>query len=384
MRMLIAPAPFKECLDARTVAETIASGLESVSAKWEFDILPLCDGGTGLVDRLIDARGGERISCQVRDPLMNSIESYYGILSDGTAVIESAAAAGLALVPRAQRSPLVTTTYGVGELLKASINRGCSRIIVGCGDSATNDAGVGMAEALGYRFYDQSGQQVARGGQALEQIAIIDADGVDRRLSNVDIVVACNITSILGGPEGTSRRYARQKGASDVEIESLAMSVECYADLLAKFLGWDMRLMPGTGAAGGLGSGLLAFAGARLTYSMTLVCEALDLDSHISKADMLITGEGMLDAGSVAKAPCAAALLAKKHDLPTLAIVGSTGDGIDIVYFHGIDAVEVCVQTPMSPELAVEPVGAKKRLFEAAVRAGRHLKRNAIAGPKNA
>ena len=187
------------------------------------------------------------------------------------------------------------------------------------------------------------------------------------------------MTSILGGPDGTSHRYAKQKGASPEEIVVLAEGIESYATLLARHTSWDLRLMPGTGAAGGLGAGLLALLNARLTYSMSLIRDFLDIDSHLAVADIVVTGEGMLDSGSTAKAACAIGLLAKRYDLQTIAIAGSMADDVDIVFFHGIDFVEVCLQSPMSPEDAIEPLGARKRLLEASIRVGRNIRRNPSA-----
>jgi glycerate kinase len=308
---------------------------------------------------------------------MNEIESYFGLLNDGSAVVESARAVGLALIPRDKRNPLVTSTYGVGDLIIEAMKYGCRNILVGCGDSGTNDGGVGMAKALGFRFYDSRGEELGEGGGALCKLSRIDPTSVSVNLSNVQITVACNITSILCGESGTTRRYAKQKGATPEMIEHLSKCMEHYADILAEYLGWDIRYMPGTGAAGGLGAGLFVFTGAKLKYSMELVCEALKAESYLKETDLVITGEGMVDVSSaMGKATCAIGLLAKKYNLPTVAIVGSIGDDADIVYFHGIDMLECCMKQPISIIDALETESAKVRLLDATIRIARSIKRN--------
>ncbi|MCI0693532.1 glycerate kinase [candidate division KSB1 bacterium] len=376
MRILIAPAPYKECLDARTVAEIIEFGITQVLPDVQIQKLPLCDGGTGIVERFIEAKGGNKVRCRVHDSLMNEIESYFGLLNDGSAVIESAKAAGLALVPRDKRNPLVTSTYGVGDLIREAIKHGCRNILVGCGDSATNDGGVGMAKSLGFRFYDSFGEEIGEGGGELYKLARIDSTGLSVDLKNVQITVACNLTSILCGESGTTRRYAKQKGATPEMIEHLSKCMEHYADILGEYVGWDIRYMPGTGAAGGLGAGLLAYTGAKLRYSMELVCEALNVESYLKETELVITGEGMVDASSATgKAACAICLLAKKYNLPTVAIVGSIGDDADIVYFHGMDMIECCMKQPTSITEALEIDSAKIRLLDATIRVARSIKR---------
>lgn len=379
MKILIAPAPYKESLDARTVADIIELGITQVLPEVQITKLPLCDGGTGIVERFIEAKGGYKVSCKVHDPLMNITESYFGILEDGSAVIESAKAVGLTLVPRDKRNPVHTTTYGVGDLIKEVISKGCHKIIIGCGDSATNDGGVGMAQSLGFRFYDQAGQEIKQGGGELSKLSYIDSSAVNIDIQSLEVTVACNITSILCGETGTTKRYARQKGATSEQIEYLDKCMENYANVLTAFQGWDIRYMPGTGAAGGLGAGLFTFVGAQLRYSMDLVCDALNVKSFLQNTDLVITGEGMIDSSSATgKVACFIGLLAKTYNKPTVAIVGSIGDDADIVYFHGIDMVESCIKAPVSITEALEYESARVRLLDATIRLGRSIKRNPI------
>lgn len=381
LRILVAPAPYKECLDAVAVANAIEVGIRRVDADAKVTKLPVCDGGTGIVDRFIEAKGGQRIRCQIHGPMMNFIESDFGILSDGTAVIESAKAAGLALVPSDARNPLLTSTYGVGDLIKKAYRIGCRNFIVGCGDSATNDGGVGMAQSLGVRFYDDRGELLGQGGGELKRLARIETSELSINAREMRVMVACNLTSILCGPGGTSRRYAAQKGASPASIEVLNAAMDRYADALALHLGWDLRYLPGTGGSGGLGAGLLAFLSAELHFSMNLVCRVLSVEDFLQQTDILITGEGMVDTTSATgKAPCALGLLAKKYGVPTVSIVGSIGDDSDIVYFHGLDMVESILRRPMSMVEALTPKVATALIADAASRVMRFLNRRRLNG----
>lgn len=355
MRVLVAPGPYKECLPAEKVAEYIARGIERVLPTAHLTKLPLSDGGTGLTKRLTDATGGKIIPYRVTGPIGQPVDAFYGVLGDGrTAVIESAAAAGLSLVPPKQRKPLWTTTYGVGELIYAAIQKGYTRIIVGCGDSATTDGGIGMAQALGIRFYDRDDEGVPGGGGHLADIRQIDFSGLKVSLSDLEIITACNFSSILCGPEGTANVYARQKGASNTEVLLLNRGLENYAAILKRACGVDVQFMPGAGGAGGLAAGLHALLGATLRPSFDVVAEFVHLDSYLELTELIITGEGTIDARTATgKLPCALARRAKKYNIPVVAIVGTIADDADVVYEHGIDVVESIITKTLTLEQAI-------------------------------
>lgn len=358
MRFVVAPDSFKECAPASVVARAIAEGLAKACPEAEIDVAPMADGGEGTVDSLVTATGGSIIDLEVTGPLGEPVQAMYGVLGDGsTAVIEMASASGLALVPASRRDPRVTTSRGTGELLRHALDRGVSRIIVGIGGSATNDAGAGMAQALGYSLRDAQGNELPPGGAALARLARLDATARRRGLESCEILVACDVSNPLCGPEGASAVYGPQKGATPEMTRELDDALKHFAVVVAEHFGIQVEAMPGGGAAGGLGAGLVAFAGARLRPGVEIVAEAFDLARRIEGSDLVITGEGRLDGQSVkGKTPVGVARLAKRLGVPCVAIAGALGPGYEAVYPEGITAALSLCTGPMSSEYAMEHV----------------------------
>lgn len=354
MRFVVAPDSFKGSASSKEVARAIASGLKVALPEAEIDLVPMADGGEGTVNALVEATGGKIVTIEVTGPLGEPIEGFFGILGDGeTAVIEMAAAAGLHLVPLKKRNPLATTTYGVGELIKAALDMGCRRFIVGIGGSATNDGGAGMAQALGAKLLDENGNEIGFGGGELSKLARIDISTLDKRLQESEFLVACDVTNPLTGPEGASAVYGPQKGATPEMVKVLDENLRKYAEIIRKDLGVDVENVPGAGAAGGLGAGLIAFCQAKLRRGVDLVIEAVRLDERVRKTDLVITGEGKLDFQTgFGKVPYGVAQLAKRHNKPVIAIVGQMGEGAERCREWGIDACFSIINKPMSEQEA--------------------------------
>src|SRR5207302_10724413 len=296
MRIVIAPNAFKGSLSALDAAEAIAEGVRVAAADAELVLVPIADGGDGTVDALVAATQGERRTLRVRGPLDDSVDAEYGLIDAGSsAVIEMAKAAGLALVPPAKRDPRVTTTYGVGELLQRGYEEGARHFIVGIGGSATNDGGAGMARSLGYHLLGDQGHGLPPGGLALRNLARIHVGGVHANWNDAQVDVACDVTNPLTGPTGASAVYGPQKGATPEMVAELDAALKHFAEVIRHDLGVDVEQLPGAGAAGGLGAGLVAFSGAKLRPGAEMVMEALHLDERLKGADLVITGEGRLD-----------------------------------------------------------------------------------------
>ncbi len=360
MRILIAPQGFKGCLDAWAVAEAIERGIKTASPAAETILLPIADGGEGTVRALVKATGGQFKRTIVHDPLGGSISAEWGVMGDGcTAVIEMAAASGLQLVEPEKRNPLVTTTYGTGELIKTAVDEGYRRCIIGVGGSATNDGGAGMAQALGIRLLDAGGRDLTWGGASLISLATIDTAGLDQGLRQVEILIASDVTNPLAGPQGASHVYGPQKGATPEMADQLDAALQHYGEVIRDQLGIEIRDRPGAGAAGGLGGGLIAFLNARLVSGAELVLREIGFEKHLKDADVVFTGEGQMDSQTIyGKAPIAVARAAKSSHLPVVAIVGGTSDDHDVVYQHGIDAVISITQRPMDLRVAMEQANA--------------------------
>lgn len=355
LRILIAPDSFKGSLSSSDVAEALAEGWLKVWPQANVHRLPLADGGEGTVEAMVDATGGRMISLKATGPLGEPVSSFYGILGDRkTAVIEMAAASGLPLVPAEQRNPLVTTTRGTGELIRHALDQGCRRFVIGLGGSATNDGGVGMAQALGASFRDHLDRELADGGAALADLASIDLSGLDPRITESSILVACDVDNPLTGPQGASAVYGPQKGATPQMVEELDQALARLAHVIEEEMGIDVDKIPGAGAAGGMGAGLAAFLGARLKPGIEIVLEAVGFDKALEGADLVITGEGALDAQTAfGKAPKGVADAAVKKGVPVVAVAGSVADDAAILYEHGFDAIFSCTPRPMSLDEAV-------------------------------
>ncbi len=301
----------------------------------------MADGGEGTTQSLVDATGGKIIKQTVTGPLGEKVEAFFGLLGNGTtAIIEMAAASGLHLVPTDKRNPLITTTRGTGELIAAALEHNVDHIIIGIGGSATNDGGTGMASALGVRFLDENGQEIEEGGGYLSSLAGIDISCMDARLAGVKIEVACDVDNPLIGPKGASAIFGPQKGATPEVVKQLDKNLEHYAAIIDRDIGIKIANVPGAGAAGGLGGGLLAFMQADLKRGVDIVIEATRLSQLVADADLVITGEGKIDSQTIfGKTPIGVARTAKNFSISVIAIAGNAASDSNVVYEHGIDAV---------------------------------------------
>jgi glycerate kinase len=379
MRILIAPQSLKGSLTAAEAGSAIAQGVRAIYTKAEIEVVPVADGGEGTVQALVDASGGKIIQKMVTGPLGEPVLAFFGLMGDGsTAVIEMAACAGLPLVPPEKRDPRITTTYGVGELILAALDYGSRHFIIGIGGSATNDGGAGMAQALGAALLSRQGTEIARGGAALATLAHISTSSLDTRLQKCSVEVACDVTNPLCGPSGASAVYGPQKGATPAMVEELDKALEHYAQIIEQDLGMSVREIPGAGAAGGLGAGLIAFLHATLRPGAQIVFEAVNLEERIRKADLVITAEGQIDAQTAyGKSVGAVAEIAKRYNLPVLAFAGSLGDNYQVVYKLGVDAVTALPSSPMTLTYAME--NASRLMSDAAERACRLMQVGAKA-----
>ena len=366
-KIVIAPDSFKGSMSAKEVADAVERGIKGVLSGVEVVKIPMADGGEGTVETLVDATMGKIVKLNVLDPLGNDAEAYFGILGDGrTAVIEMALASGLTMVPSDKRNPLITTTYGTGQLIKAALDHGCQELIIGIGGSATNDGGVGMAQALGGSFLDQEGQEIGFGGGSLSALKEIKISQLDQRIKRCTFKVACDVDNPLCGPKGASHVFGPQKGADSQMIKILDGNLAHLAEIIQRNIGIDVKNEPGAGAAGGLGAGLMAFCNARLQKGIELVIEATKLEEKVKGADLVITGEGQIDFQTVhGKTPYGVAQIAKKYKIPVVALVGSIGPGVEVLYKEGINSIFSIVEGPMTledcmkngPELAERTAG---------------------------
>lgn len=363
MRIVIAPQSFKGSLTAAEAGRAIAEGARAVYPEAEIDVVPIADGGEGTVQALVDATGGQFVERMVTGPLGEPVQAVFGLPGDGqTAVIEMAASSGLPLVPPERRDPRITTTYGVGELIQAALEEGRRHLIIGIGGSATNDGGAGMAQALGAKLLDSEGKDIEPGGAALAKLATIDVRTMDERLRDCVVEVACDVNNPLCGERGASAVYGPQKGATPEMVKQLDAALAHYAEVIERDLGVAVRDVPGAGAAGGLGAGLIAFLHAQLRPGAQIVLEAVKLEKHLRGADLVITAEGQIDAQTAyGKSVGAVAELAKRYGLPVLALAGGLGERYQDVYALGVDAVAALPSRPMTLEYAMEHAAALLR-----------------------
>jgi glycerate 2-kinase len=370
MRIVIAPNAFKGSLSAQDAASAIAEGVRAAAPDAELVMLPIADGGDGTVDAMVAATNGELRSLRVRGPLGDPVDAPYGLIDSGaTAVVEMAKAAGLALLPRDKRDPRATTTYGVGQLLQHAYDAGARHFIVGIGGSATNDGGAGMAQALGYHLLDGEGHELPPGGLALKRLARIHVGGVHARWNEAVVDVASDVSNPLTGPNGASAVYGPQKGATPEMVAELDGALRRLAEVIRRDLDVDVEQLPGAGAAGGLGGGLVAFAAGRLRPGAEMVMEALKLDEKLDLADLVITGKGRLDSQTArfGKGPAAVARHAKNAGIPVVGIAGGLADETELgLLFDGLMATVV---EPCSLEQAIAQ--ARPLLVRAATRAMR-------------
>ena len=350
MKIVIAPQGFKATLSGLEAARAIARGVSAALPDAETVLAPVADGGDGTMNALVDGTGGEVFTSTVTGPLGQTVEAQWGVMGDGrTAVIEMALASGIALAPQRRRNPRVTTTAGTGEILREALDRGYDRIIVGLGGSATNDGGAGLAAALGARFLDSAGNPLPAGGSALARLDRVESGELHPGLRDATIIAATDVTNPLCGPEGASAIFGPQKGATPEMVQELDAALANYARVVARDLGRDVSEQPGAGAAGGLGAGLMAFAGATLQSGIDMVCEVLGFDALLQGADLVITGEGRADHSTIFnKAPVGVARHARAHGVPTVLLAGGLGPGYEELYDYDLAAVVCISDRPMS------------------------------------
>jgi glycerate kinase len=341
MKIVIAPDSYKESLTALEVATEIEAGFREVFPDAEYVKLPMADGGEGTVAAMVDATGGRLVEVEVTGPLGEQVKACYGLTGDGkTAIIEMAAASGLALVAPNFRNPLKTTTYGTGEMIKAALDAGISHLIIGIGGSATNDGGAGMLQALGVRLQNNEGREIGFGGGELANLDRIDISGIDPRLALCRIEAACDVNNPLTGSKGASAVFGPQKGATPEMVAHLDANLSHYAGLISRDLNVHVVSVPGAGAAGGMGAALLAFFGAELRPGIEIVMEAVGLEDTVKDADLVITGEGRIDSQTIhGKTPIGVARMAKRYGKPVIGIAGCLASDASVVHGHGIDAV---------------------------------------------
>ena len=339
--IVLAPDSFKESMTAKEVCMAMEKGIKKINNKINCIHVPMADGGEGTMQSLIDATNGKIYSIKVVGPLLNEIEAQYGILGDGeVGVIEMASASGIHLVPKEKRNPLTTTTYGTGQLIKACLDKGVKKILIGIGGSSTNDGGAGAIEALGAKFLDEEGREIGFGGGELGKLKTIDLSNFDKRLKSVEIEVACDVNNPLCGENGASNIFGPQKGATKEMIEILDKNLKHYAEIIKEQCKKDIINIPGAGAAGGLGAGLLAFLDGKLKKGIELVIEYSGLEDKIKLCDVVFTGEGSIDYQTkFGKTPIGVAGVAKKYGKPVIALAGRVGDNIDDLYENGIDSI---------------------------------------------
>ncbi|WP_158784024.1 glycerate kinase [Pantoea sp. BAV 3049] len=341
MKIVIAPDSYKESLSAQQVATQIELGFREFFPDADYVKLPVADGGEGTVEAMVAATSGSLIRLNVTGPLGEPVEAFYGLSGDDScAFIEMAAASGLELVPAARRDPLVTTSYGTGELIRNALDKGVEHFIIGIGGSATNDGGSGMVQALGAKLLDKHGRQIGYGGGQLPELVSIDMSTLDPRIKNCRFEIACDVTNPLLGDEGASAIFGPQKGATPNQVLQLDKALAHYAEVIHRELDIDVLSVPGGGAAGGMGVALHAFCQAELRRGIEIVTEALGLDELVKDATLVITGEGRIDSQTIhGKVPIGVAKVAKRYNKPVIGIAGSLTADVAVVHDHGLDAV---------------------------------------------
>ncbi len=379
MKIVIAPDSYKESLSAMQVASAIEAGFREIFPAAHYVKLPVADGGEGTVEAMVAATQGTIVRTRVTGPLGDEVDAFYGLSGDERcAYIEMAAASGLALVPTSRRDPLITTSYGTGELIRYALDKGVQQIIIGIGGSATNDGGAGMVQALGARLLDDDGEQIGRGGGALSQLTRINISELDKRISHCQFHVACDVTNPLTGAEGASAVFGPQKGATPIAVKQLDAALAHYGRMIQRDLGIEVLNVAGGGAAGGMGAALFAFCQAELRRGIEIVTAALDLDFLVKDATLVITGEGRIDSQTIhGKVPVGVAQVAKRYNKPVIGIAGSLSDDAEIVCQHGVDAVFSVLHRIGTLEEALndaaENVRMTARNIAAAIAIGQHV-----------
>ena len=361
MKIVIAPDSFKESLTALQVARAIEAGMREIWPEATYVKVPVADGGEGTVQALIDAMGGRKVDVRVTGPLGQTVDAFYGCAGD-LAVVEMAAASGLEGVPPDLRDPRTATSRGTGELIRAALDAGARRFVLGVGGSATNDGGAGMLQALGVRLLDDAGNDIGPGGAALAQLARIDAAGLDPRVRDAEFRIACDVDNPLTGPRGASAVFGPQKGASPAMVEQLDAALAHFADIVKRDAGRDIAHSPGAGAGGGIAAAMVVFLNGQLRPGIEIVTEAVGLDEKVRDADLVVTGEGRIDGQTVnGKTPMGVATVARRHGKPVVAIGGSLAQDADAVHAAGIEVVVAAVARPCSVAEALAAADANLR-----------------------
>lgn len=359
MKIVIAPDSFKDCLTSPDVAKFIELGIRKVYPDAGIKLVPLADGGEGTVVTLVTATNGKIFHKKVHDPLMRKITAHIGVLENGeTAVIEMASASGIELLKENERNPWKTTSYGTGELIKFALDKGCRKIIIGIGGSATNDAGTGMLQALGIQFLNANKLEIEPGGGALKNLVSIKTDKIDQRLKQSKIIIASDVLNPLLGKIGASVVYGPQKGADSDMVRLLETNLQHFADVVRQHQGISVENIPGSGAAGGLGAGILAFLPSEIKPGFDIVKEVVELEKHIKDANLVITAEGKIDSQTAyGKTPAGVAGIANKYNIPVIAFAGIVEDGINELYKKGFRAIIPIINKPMSTNESIKKAG---------------------------
>lgn len=362
MKIVIAIDSFKGSLSSLELGNSIERGIKKVYPTAEVFKVPIADGGEGTVESLVEGTGGKFIEVEVSNPLMEKVTAKYGILGNGrTAVIEMAAASGLPLVPTDKKNPEKTTTFGTGELVRDAIKKGAREFILGIGGSATNDAGLGMMQALGYKLYDKDGKELGYGGEVMEKVSSIDESGALPELKECKFLVACDVDNPFYGINGAAHIYGKQKGADEKMIERLDKGLVHLSKILEKKFGKEIGTKAGAGAAGGLGGGLVAFLDAVLKPGIEIILQEVQFEKDLDGADFVITGEGRIDAQTtMGKAPSGVAKLSQKHHIPVIAMAGSVSDDADKTHEIGIESIFSVMKYPITLQEAMEKNTAEK------------------------
>lgn len=363
MNILICPDTFKNSLDAISVSKAIKIGIEKTSKEHYIKMIPLADGGEGSLDILIENQKGTLISTDVKDPLSREIKASYGLIGK-TAVIEMARAAGLDLLDSRERNPMLTSTYGVGELIKHALDRGIRNFVIAIGGSATNDCGIGVANALGVEFLDKYGKPIENNGKSLANLDRINYENIDQRILESKVQVLCDVNNPLYGKNGASFVYAKQKGADEEMIEILDNNLRNFSRVVKNTFNKDISEVPGAGAAGGLGAGLMIFLHGELISGFQVISRILNLEKYIKKSDLIITGEGKIDSQSInGKVAVEVSKIAKKYNKPVIGIVGAYEGNLKVFHDLGMTAIFSIIHEPINLKNAIEKKQTKESLI---------------------
>ena len=377
MKILIASDSFKGSLSSMEVADLLEKGILTTYEDAKIIKIPMADGGEGTLDTILSSIEGEKISLKVKDPLGNLISASYGLIDKKTAIVEMAQASGITLLSGKKRNPLLTTTYGTGQLIRDALDKGASKIYIGLGGSATNDGGVGMAQALGISFKDINGDEVGYGGRNLINIDTIDTSNIHPGLVNAEIIGISDVNNILCGENGASYVFGPQKGGSREDIELLDKNLFHLSEMIKKHMGQDISNIKGAGAAGGLGGGVLAFLNGRLESGVERILDIINFNEIVGDVDLVITGEGKMDSQTkYGKVPSGVAKRSKLFHKKVIAVAGSIGDDIDDLYDLGIDIILGIIDKPMTIDFAIK--NAEELVFKTGKNIGRMIKQMRI------